>query len=223
MAILQAKPEPVEIDLARTALIVVDMQNAFASKGGMLDLFGLDITGADIVASQNAKLLRAAREAKLKIVYLQIGYRPDFADAGGPGSPNPLKELGLVLMRKRPELQGKVLTEGTWDFDIVDELKPRPDDVVLKKTRYSGFAGTPLDSILRTSGIKYLLFTGIATNVCVESTLRDAYFLEYWPILISDACLQAGPAFIQEATVFNVTSFFGWVSTTDEIVKSLMG
>ena len=223
MAILQAKPEPVEIDLARTALIVVDMQNAFASKGGMLDLFGLDITGADTVASQNAKLLRAAREAKLKIVYLQIGYRPDFADAGGPGSPNPLKELGLVLMRKRPELQGKVLTEGTWDFDIVDELKPRPDDVVLKKTRYSGFAGTPLDSILRTSGIKYLLFTGIATNVCVESTLRDAYFLEYWPILISDACLQAGPAFIQEATVFNVTSFFGWVSTTDEIVKSLMG
>lgn len=223
MATLQAKPEPVEIDPARSALVVVDMQNAFASKGGMLDLFGVDITGADAVVSNNAKLLRAAREAKLKIVYLQIGYRPDFADAGGPGSPNPMKELGLVLMRQRPELRGKVLTEGTWDFDIVDQLRPRAGDVVLKKTRYSGFAGTPLDSILRTAGIKHLLFTGIATNVCVESTIRDAYFLEYWPVLISDACLQAGPAFIQDATIFNVTSFFGWVSTTDEVCKFLTG
>jgi ureidoacrylate peracid hydrolase len=89
------------------------------------------------------------------------------------------------------------------------------------KTRYSGFAGTTLDSQLRTRGIRYLFFAGIATNVCVESTLRDAYFLDYWPILIVDGTLQAGPAEMQAATLFNVESFFGWTTGSEEVRKLL--
>lgn len=79
-------------------------------------------------------------------------------------------------MRKQPQLQGKLLAKGSWDYQLVDELVPQPGDIVLPKPRYSGFFNTPLDSILRSRGIRHLVFTGIATNVCVESTLRDGFF-----------------------------------------------
>src|SRR5262249_31551736 len=122
-----------------------------------------------------------------------------------------------------PELRGKLLVEGTWDFQIVEALAPRGSDIVVLKTRYSGFAGTQLDSILRAREIRYLLFVGIATNVCVESTLRDAYFNEYWPLLISDGALQAGPPEAHAATVFNVESFFGWSISTSSLIAALAG
>jgi ureidoacrylate peracid hydrolase len=124
-------------------------------------------------------------------------------------------------MRDRPELKGKLLTYGTWDFQIVDALAPRPDEMVITKARYSGFAGTPLDGVLRSRGIRYLLMAGIASNVCVESTLRDAYFHEYWPVMIEDATMPAGPPEVQRATVYNVTTFFGWVSTAQEVAAAL--
>ena len=75
---------------------------------------------------------------------------------------------------------------------FVDELAPKPGDLVITKTRYSGFAGTTLDSQLRDARVQFLFFAGIATNVCVESTLRDAYFHDYWPILLSDGTMPAG-------------------------------
>jgi ureidoacrylate peracid hydrolase len=101
----------------------------------------------------------------------------------------------------------------------VEELKPRAGDMVVLKTRYSGFAGTTLDSQLRTRGIRYLFFAGIATNVCVESTLRDAYFQDYWPILIADGAMQAGPLAQHDATLFNVENFFGWTVRTEEVLR----
>jgi len=117
----------------------------------------------------------------------------------------------------KPELKGKLLTEGTWDFAMVDELAPQPGDLVVTKTRYSGFAGTTLDSQLRVRGIQYLFFAGIAANVCVESTLRDAYFHDYWPILLTDGTMAAGGRSAYEATIFNVESFFGWTIGSEEL------
>lgn len=221
MPTLEAKPEPIEMDFQSSAIVVVDMQNAFASKGGMLDLAGVDISGAGRTVSAIRVLLAASRAAGLRVVYLQMGYKPDLSNAGGPGSPNPRKELAMCLMGRREEWKGKLLTEGTWDFALVDELAPQPGDVVIVKTRYSGFAGTPLDALLRARGIRTLFFTGIATNVCVESTLRDAYFLEYWPVLVADCTLQAGPASLQEATMYNVESFFGWTVTSGTLLAHL--
>jgi len=92
---------------------------------------------------------------------------------------------------------------------------------VITKSRYSGFAGTPLDALLRNRGIRTLLMAGIASNVCVESTLRDAYFHEYWPVMIEDATMPAGSPEIQRATVYNVSTFFGWVSTAAEVAGVL--
>jgi ureidoacrylate peracid hydrolase len=218
---LDAKPEPIEVDLTKCAVVVVDMQNAFASKGGMLDIAGTDISGAPRVVSSIKIILDAARQAGVPVVYVQMGYKPDLSNSGGPNSPNWHKELAMHLMNCRPELKGKLLTEGTWDFAIVEELKPEPGDLVVIKTRYSGFAGTTLDSQLRTRGIRYLFFVGIATNVCVESTLRDAYFQDYWPILIADGAMPAGPASQHEATLFNVENFFGWTIHAEEFVKAM--
>ena len=110
------------------------------------------------------------------------------------------------------------MTEGTWDFAIVDELAPQPGDIVIVKTRYSGFSRTPLDAELQGRGVRYLFFTGIATNVCVESTLRDAFFLDYWPILITDASMAAGPPAVREATLFNIESYFGWTIPSSEFL-----
>ena len=205
----------------KKAIIVVDMQNAFASQGGMFDLSGLDILGAQQVIRVTKEVLDISRAAGMKIVYLQMGYDADLTNAGGPDSPNPHKELALLLMKKRPELKGKVLTEGQWDWEVVEELRPQPGDLVVNKTRYSGFYGTPLDSLLRTRGIKTLFFTGIATNVCVESTLRDAFFLDYWPILLRDATMQAGPPMLQEATIQNVELALGWTLASSEFRQAL--
>jgi ureidoacrylate peracid hydrolase len=217
---LEARPEPVAIDPRRSALIVVDMQNAFASKQGMLDLAGADISAAPRVVLLAKRALDTARVAGIPIFYLQMGYRPDLSDSGGPESPNWHKELGIRMMNRQPELRGKLVTVGGWDFEIVSELKPRPTDVVITKTRYSGFANTPLDDELKKRGVRYLFFTGIATNVCVESTLRDAFFLDYWPILIGDAAM-GSDAQGHESAVKNVEAFFGWTITTAEFIRAL--
>jgi ureidoacrylate peracid hydrolase len=221
MITFPTKPEPREISPKHAAVMVVDMQNAFASKGGMFDLSGLDISGAQRVINVIAEVLGTARPAGMLVVYLQMGYDARLTTSGGPDSPNWHKELALRLMRKRPELKGKVLTEGQWDWEVVPELKPHSEDLVVNKTRYSGFYGTPLDSMLRTRGIRTLFFTGIATNVCVESTLRDAFFLDYWPVLLADATMQAGPPMLQEATVQNVENYLGWTLTSLEFKQAV--
>jgi ureidoacrylate peracid hydrolase len=218
---LNTKPQPIEVSLAKSALVLVDMQNAFASRDGMLDIAGIDISDARRVVGVIRAVLDAARPAGVPVVYLRMAYKPDQSDSGGPNSPNWHKEKAMCLMHDRPELRGKVLTEGTWDAAIVDELAPHSSDIVVTKTRYSGFAGTTLDSQLRMRGIQYLFFAGIATNVCVESTLRHAYFLDYWPILLADAAMPAGPPAAHDATLYNVESFFGWTMMSEDFVAAL--
>jgi ureidoacrylate peracid hydrolase len=218
---LDAKPNPVEVDFKKSAIVSVDLQNAFASKGGMLDIAGIDISGAPRVVRASRAVFDAARGSGVPVIHLRMAYKRDSNDGGSTDSPNFHKELAMTLMSSRPELKGKVLTEGTWDAQIVDDLAPHPGELVITKKRYSGFAGTPLDSELRALGIRYLFFVGIATNVCVESTLRDAYFHDYWPILLSDAAMPAGPAAAHQATLFNVESFFGWTMRSDDLIRHL--
>ena len=218
---IEARPEPVEIDLARTACIVVDMQNAFVSEGGMFDHMGYDISGAPAVIAKHVELLPALREAGVRVVYIKMSYSADYSDAGGPQSPNWHKELGLLMMRSSPDKWGKYVTQGSWDEEIRAEIAPLPGDVVVRKQRYSGFAGTNLDMVLKTYGIRYCFYTGVATNVCVETTLRDGYLLDYWPILVADACNNSGPDYMRLASEWNVENAFGWVTTTADILKAL--
>jgi ureidoacrylate peracid hydrolase len=220
--VVPARPEPVRLDIGRTALVVVDMQNGFCKTGGTFDVLGvLDENKARRVIETDGKVMAAARARGVKVVYLRMSYRPDLSNTGGPESPNYWKELAVVKMRQDPATKGRFLTIGTWDWQIVDELAPQPGDIVVDKNRYSGFSNTELEAVLRTHSIKHLLFTGVATNVCVESTLRDAYFHEYFPVLVEDACGNIGPDFTQQATAWNVASVFGWVTTSGELIQAL--
>ena len=221
MVTLNARPEPLAIDLARAALIVVDMQNAFASKDGMFDLAGFDISGAAPAIEVNKRLLDAARKAGLAIVHLQMTFKPDLSNAGDSTSPNCHKELGLRMMRERQELAGKLLIENTWDWQFVDALMPAPGEHVVRKSRYNGSIRTDLEAHLRAKGIRHLLFTGIATNVCVESTARHAFFAEFWPILVEDAMNNSGPDFNRQATLWNFEHVFGWVTHSRDVLATL--
>ena len=197
------------------------MQNAYSTLGGYLDLAGFDVSSTGPVIEKIQVALDAARAAGVQVIFFQNGWDKEYVEAGGPGSPNWHKSNALKTMRRRPELQGTLLAKGGWDYDLVDQMKPLPGDIVMPKPRYSGFFNTPLDSILRARGIKNLVFTGIATNVCVESTLRDGFFLEYFGVVLADATHQAGPPSAQEAALFNIETFFGWVSSVDDFCTTL--
>lgn len=218
---LPARPEPILIDPATTAIIVIDMQNAYASPGGYVDLAGFDISGAAGVIGRIAQVLTTARQAGVQIVYLQNGWDGDYVEAGTPSSPNWHKSNALKTMRKRPELAGQLLARGGWDYELVDALAPQPGDIRVHKTRYSAFFNSQLDSILRARGIRTLVFVGIASNVCVESTLRDAFHLEYFSVMLGDATHHLGPDFVHQATLYNVETFFGWVSTVADFCGSV--
>ncbi|KKW67909.1 amidohydrolase [Lampropedia cohaerens] len=219
--IVSARPEPLRIRATDTALIVVDMQNAYASLGGYVDQAGFDISGAQGTIGHIQRAIEAARAAGVLVVFLQNGWDAGYVEAGGPGSPNWHKSNALKTMRAKPDLQGRFLAKGGWDYALVDTLQPTAGDIVVPKTRYSGFFNSTLDSSLRARGIRNLVFTGIATNVCVESSLRDAFHLEYFSLLLEDATHELGGPAIQAATVYNVETFFGWVSTVDAFCTAL--
>lgn len=220
---LPARPESLGLGLGDTAVITVDMQNAYASPGGYVDLAGFDIAGAAGVIGAIHRVLTTARAAGLPVIYLQNGWDPDYAEAGTEGSPNYHKSNALKTMRRRPELKGQLLARGGWDYAIVDQLAPQPGDICLPKTRYSGFFNSQLDSVLRARGIRNLIFVGIATNVCVETTLRDGFHLEYFGVMLRDATHHLGPPAMQEASIYNIETFFGWTAAVDDFCDALAG
>src|SRR5262249_60100408 len=168
------------LPMSSTALVVVDMQNSYGSPGGFRDLIGRKMDGMREVIENNVRVIDAARNAGLPIVFLQTGWDPELKNAGGPQSPNYHKSNPLKLMRNKPELKGKILTEGSWDFELIPGIVPTADDLVIVKPRYSGFKSTNLDATLRQRNIRHLIVTGLTANVCVETTIRDAYHLEYF-------------------------------------------
>jgi ureidoacrylate peracid hydrolase len=109
---------------------------------------------------------------------------------------------------------------GSWDWQVIDEIKPQPQGLLLNKNRFRGLPNTDPDIVLRTRNIKHMLFCGFFKNVCVESTIRVAFFHEYFSILISDACGNIGPQFTQMATIWNVEHFFGWVTGSQELIQA---
>ncbi len=219
--LLQAEPEPLQIDRARTAVVVIDMQNAFASKGGIVDVTGkADVTTSQKIIPNIKKLNSAARARGCKVIYVAERWPRDLSNTGGPDSPNWYHSM-LTNYREHPEWRDKTLVRGTWGAAIVDELKPQEGDIEVEKAKPSAFFETNLDTILKTYNIKYLVFTGTATNMCVEASLRDAYYRGYFAILASDATSNAGPPFTQDATIFNVKLVLGWVTTTENILKAM--
>lgn len=218
-AVIPAEPEPIEIDLLSTAVMVIDMQNAFVSKGGFFDLTATDISHSRNIIQPVKHVCEAARAKQMKVIYVVFHYSPDLREMGNAGQPSWHKEARFY--REHPEWRDKFLVRGTWGAEIVKELRPQEGDIVVEKLKYSAFFGTALDVILKTLDIHYLVFVGVATNVCVEASLRDAYYHGYFPILVSDATAPLGPAQMRDATTFNVIQCYGWVTSEKEFVSGL--
>jgi ureidoacrylate peracid hydrolase len=228
---IDAKPDPITIDIARTAVIVVDMQNDFGSKGGMFDRAGIDISGIQKAIGPTAKVLASARAAGIKIVYLKMAFRPDLSDLGAPDSVNRVRHLSVFKVGKTIRApdgrESRILIRDTWNTDIVSELKPQADDSVIYKHRFSGFYQTGLDATLKKLGIKYIVVTGCTTSVCVESTVRDAMYRDYSCVLLSDCMSQPTlpnslPGSNHDASLVLVSEAgFGWVSSSNGLIKAL--
>jgi ureidoacrylate peracid hydrolase len=216
-----ARPEAVDFDLQASAVIVVDMQNGFASNGGFLDLAGFDISAARKTTEKCGAVIEAARRRRVQVIYLQMGWHRDLHDAGAVQGGMWHRSVALRYMREKPERAGSALVRGTWDYAVIDELAPREGDIVIPKTRQSGFFETTFDSALRGRGINFLVFVGIATNVCVEATMRDAVYRDYRCLLIDDATNHTGPDYVRLATLFNVEMLLGWVTSTEAYCQAL--
>ena len=226
---LDAKPEAFTFDTAKTAVIVVDMQNDFGSKCGMFDRAGIDLSGIQKAVGPTAKVLAAARKAGVKIVYLKMGYKPDLSDLGAPDSVNRVRHLRFHVGEKVTAPDGKesrILIRDTWNTDIVPELKPEAGDDVIYKTRYSGFYETDLDARLKKLGVRHLVITGCTTSVCVDSTVRDAMFRDYLCVLLAD-CMSEPighglPRSNHDASLMTAELLLGWVSDTDRFLKAVL-
>lgn len=225
---LDAKPEAIAFDSAKTVVIVVDMQNDFGSKGGMFDRAGIDISGIQRAVGPTAKVLAAARMAGIKIIYLKMGYKPDLSDLGAPNSVNRVRHLRLGVGQKITAPDGKesrILIRDTWNTDIVPELEPQPDDAVIYKTRFSGFFETDLDEHLKRLGVTHLVITGCTTSICVDSTVRDAMFRDYLPVLLAD-CMSEPighglPRSNHDASLLSAEVLLGWVSDSERFLKAV--
>jgi ureidoacrylate peracid hydrolase len=164
------------LERANTALIVVDMQNGFCARGGSFDRLGLDISMAQEAIEGCRELLQAAHSANVPAIFTRYVYRADYRDGG------------VLLQELMPAIADvESLVEGTWDSDIVDELTPAASDFIIDKNRYSAFYGTRLEPILTSLGIRSVVVCGVTTNMCVETTVRDAMQRDYRAFVVRDA------------------------------------
>ncbi|MDO8432801.1 MAG: isochorismatase family cysteine hydrolase [Candidatus Binatus sp.] len=198
-----------------TALIVVDMQNGYLHpKGSFARLYGnaaspqFDLTLLRRAIPGCAKLIAAARRANVPVIYLKYVYRPDYKDGG------------VLIQEINPALKTvQYVADGTWDAEIVDELAPEPGDFIVKKSRYSGFHATRLETVLRSLQARSLVICGVTTHFCVECTARDAHMRDYRVFIARDATDEANPAW-KEMALASFQVGFGWVFDVDEIAQS---
>jgi nicotinamidase-related amidase len=219
-----ALPKPITLDLARTAIIVIDMQNDFCSPGGWLDHIGVDVTPTHRVIAPLNALLPRMRRAGAPVIWVNWGNRPDRLNL----SPallhvyNPTG-AGVGLGAPLPKNMAPVLEKGGWGAAIVPSLERSPHDIHVDKFRMSGFWDTPLDSILRNLRVETILFGGVNADQCVMATLQDANFLGYDTILLEDCSATTSPDFCWQATLYNVRQCFGFSLLGADLSRAIDG
>lgn len=197
-------------DKDRSALLIIDMQNGFIHPEGSLSKMGLD-TSRTSRAIEPIRQLKAAFKAQGRpVIYIRHEHRADGTDAG------------LIAKVFPPIMDLGHCKEGSWDSDIIAQLKPEADDFIVKKHRFSGFYNTQLDDVLRGLGADILVVTGIATNICVESTVRDAFYRDYNVFVPQEATAAFTPADEQSA-LGNFHFAFARVVTSASLLEDLQG
>ena len=201
---------PIELEAAATAFVVIDMQNDYCSPGGDFDKRGIPIEPAQSVLPNIRQLLDAARSRELFVLFTAMVF-DEFTYED--------RHHKIVPERMRDR---KLCFRGTWGADVMDELVPLPGEMTIEKCRYSAFYNTNLEVLLRNRGITTLVLTGVVTNVCVESTTRHAYFLDYYCVVPEDSVAAYGDD-LHEMALKNIDFLFGEVTGSDRIIEILSG
>jgi nicotinamidase-related amidase len=217
--LVDAEPQAVAIDLDRTAIVVIDMQRDFLEPGGFGEALGNDVSRLAVAVPPIKALLEAARARGLLIVHTREGHRPDLADA-----PKAKVERGAPKARIGDEgPMGRILVRGEPGHDIVPELYPRPGEPVVDKPGKGAFYATDLHLMLQNHGIENLVVCGVTTEVCVNTTVREANDRGYRCIVPADCCGSYFPEFHDAALrmIKAQGGIFGWVSDSARVMKAL--
>ena len=216
---IEAEPTPLAIDLARTALIIIDMQRDFLEPGGFGAALGNDVSLLKAAVGPIRSVLTAARKAAMLVIHTREGHRPDLSDAP------PLKvERGDPKLRiGAPGPMGRILVRGEPGHDIIPELYPLRDEVIIDKPGKGAFYNTDLEPLLRSRRIETLLVCGVTTEVCVNTTVREANDRGFRCIVLADCCASYFPEFHAAglAMIKAQGAIFGWVSGSASALAAL--
>jgi nicotinamidase-related amidase len=219
MASIAARPYTYEFSPAKTAVVMIDMQRDFILPGGFGETLGNNVSLLAAIVPTARKLLDACRAAGMTIIHTKECHRPDLADC----PPSKLTRGNPTLRIGDRAAMGRILIDGEIGSDFVPELAPAPGDIVLSKPGKGAFYATPLGEILRLKGITHLLFGGVTTEVCVQTTMREANDRGYECLMVEDATESYFPEF-KAATLAMVRAqggIVGWTATTDQVLKAL--
>lgn len=220
--ILATETKKLRLDLTKSALLVIDMQNDFCHPDGWLAHIGVEISPTWKAIAPLQSMLPVFRTAGVPIIWLNWGNRPDLLNIGaGLRHVYNSTGTGIGLGDPLPKNSAPVLIKDSWAAAVIDELEPKLEDIKVDKYRMSGFWDTPLDSILKNLGKTTLFFGGVNIDQCVLATLMDANFLGYDCILIKDCSATTSPDYCWEATMYNVKQCFGFVSDTASILEAM--
>jgi nicotinamidase-related amidase len=216
---IAAEPEPVALDLAKTALIIIDMQRDFLEPGGFGETLGNDVSRLAAAVEPCRKVLDAARRLGLLVIHTREGHRPDLSDA-----PPAKVERGAPSLRiGAAGPMGRILIRGEPGHDIVAALYPASGEPVIDKPGKGAFYQTELELMLRNRGIENLLVCGVTTEVCVNTTVREANDRGYRCVVLSDGCASYVPHFHEAglAMIKAQGGIFGWVSDSASVIAAL--
>ena len=216
---VSAEPEPLEIIPSRTALVVIDMQRDFLEPGGFGETLGNDVSLLTKVIEPLGALMGLARKIGMLVVHTREGHRPDLSDA-----PKAKVERGAPSMRiGAPGPMGRILIRGEPGHDIIPALYPKAGEPVIDKPGKGAFYATDLQSILHNRGIETLIVTGVTTEVCVHTTVREANDRGYRCIVPSDCCGSYFPDFHEMGLrmIKAQGGIFGWVSDSRRVMAAL--
>lgn len=192
----------------RTALVVVDVQNDFCHEDGSIAARGMDVAPIHAMVPRLEGLIQAAHAGNVPVIFIRTEH--------GLWTDAPAWQERLAS--RTSAARRPICREGTWGAEFY-RLQPSPGDRVVVKHRYSAFLGTDLDLILRSRGIETVLCTGVTTNVCVESTARHGFMLNYRVVMVSDCC--AAPTEEEHrSALWNIGTYFGTVHGSEEIMAA---
>ena len=220
---IAARPDPVIVDMARAALLVIDMQNDFiAAEGWFEAMRGIDCAGLRAVIPQVNALAGAFRRAGARVVHVNTGVRADLANlpANALGRSNDLgRRPGFGAARD--DARGPVMLAGHWGAESHPGIERAPGDLTVLKHRYSGFRDNELDQLLRRLDVTTLFLSGVNLDRCVFATLTDGAFQGFDPILVTDACATPSPAATRTAILDLVELLYGFTATTEAVLSAI--